>query len=85
MSPSNSSFIDTMRPLTPGEHLAWSAYISLPYAHWQAAREMFRRAHDGWDAQSNLRSFVAIAGVTDQEIIASLEAALKALEKERGA
>jgi hypothetical protein len=81
----SGSFIDTMRPLTPGEQLAWSAYVSLPYAHWRAAREMFRRAYDGWDVQSNLRSFLANIDATDEKMIASLETALKALEKERGA
>ena len=81
----SGSFIDTMRPLTPGEQVAWSAYISLPYEHWEAAREMFRRAHDGWDAQSNLRSFVAHTDATDEKMTASLGTALKALEKERGA
>ncbi|WP_159014658.1 hypothetical protein [Acidisoma sp. S159] len=81
----SGSFIDAMRPLTPGERLAWSAYISLPYEHWRAAREMFRRAHDGWDAQSNLRSFVAHTDATDEKMTASLGTALKALEKERGA
>jgi hypothetical protein len=83
MSPSNSSFIDTMRPVTSGEGLAWSVYISLPYERWRAAREMFRRAHDGWDVQSNLRSFVANTGAPDEEMIASLKTAFKALEKER--
>ncbi len=46
---------------------------------------MFRRAHDGWDAQSNLRSFVAHTDATDEKMTASLGTALKALEKERGA
>jgi hypothetical protein len=77
MSPSNSSFIDTMRPVTSGEGLAWSVYISLPYERWRAAREMFRRAHDGWDVQSNLRSFVANTGAPDEEMIASLKTAFR--------
>jgi hypothetical protein len=36
------------------------------------------------DVGSNLRSLLAIYGATAQEMIASLEAALATLEKERG-
>jgi hypothetical protein len=78
------SFIDTMRPITPGERLAWGAYLALPFTHWRAARAMFRRAHCGSDVENNLLQFVGDTGFLDGELLTSLETALRALERERG-
>jgi hypothetical protein len=76
-------FIDTMRPITPGERLGWEAFLRLPSAHWKAARTMFRHSYGGWDVGTNLLRFVGETGINDMATIASLEAALTALEKER--
>jgi hypothetical protein len=81
----SGSFIDTMRPITPGEPLGWEAFHRLPAAHWKAARTLFRRSYSGWDVATNLLHFVSQTGVYDAQIIAALEAALKTLEKERRA
>ena len=34
-------FIDTMRPITAGERLAWGTYLNLPFTHWRAAQKFF--------------------------------------------
>jgi hypothetical protein len=77
------SFIDTMRPITPGERLAWGAYLNLPFTHWRAARAMFRRACCGADVGNSLLQFVGDTGLLDEKLLTSLETALKALERER--
>jgi hypothetical protein len=73
-----------MRPITPGERLGWEAFLRLPAAHWKAARTL-RRSYSGWDVATNPLHFVSQTGIYDAQIIAALEAALKALEKERRA
>jgi hypothetical protein len=80
----SGSFIDTMKPLTPGERLAWGAYLALPIIHWRAARSMFRRAHCGSDVENNLLQFVGDTGFAGEELLTYLETALRALERERG-
>jgi hypothetical protein len=77
-------FIDTMRPITPGERLGWEAFLRLPAVHWRAARTMFRHSYDGQNVGTNLLQFVSETGINDMATIASLEAALTLLEKERG-
>jgi hypothetical protein len=77
-----SCFIDTMRPVTPGERLGWRVFLLLPAAHWKAGRTLFRHSHAGWDVGTNLMQFVSQTGIKDRETIALLEAALTALEKE---
>ena len=44
---------------------------------------MFRHSYDGWDVGTNLLRFVGETGINDMATLASLEAALTALEKER--
>jgi hypothetical protein len=79
----SGSFIDTMRPITPGERLAWGTYLNLPFTHWRAARAMFRRAHSGTDVEDNLSQFVSDTGFVHDELLRSLETALRVLEEER--
>jgi hypothetical protein len=64
--------------------LAWGAYLALPFIHWRAARSMFRRAHCGSDPENNLLHFVGDTGFVGEEALSFLEAALRALKKERG-
>ena len=77
-------FIDTMRPITAGERLAWGTYLNLPFTHWRAARKMFRRAHSGAHVESNISQFVTDTGFVHDELLRSLETALRELAREGG-
>jgi hypothetical protein len=77
------AFIKTMRPLTAGERMAFSAYLSLPLPAWPAAREMFERSEAGVPPSENVLEFAIVSGVSDPEITGRIEAALQALAKER--
>jgi hypothetical protein len=75
-------FIDKMRPITPGEHLGWGAYLRLPQPSWRAARDMFRRAFNGDEPETNLMQFLTETHVDDASLVSALEVALSALWKE---
>jgi hypothetical protein len=75
-------WVDRMRPVTPGETMAWSAYLKLPQPAWRPAREMFRRAFDGEQSDMNLMRFLTEAHVEDASLVSAIEVALSVLEKE---
>jgi hypothetical protein len=78
----SACFIDTMRPITEAEHLAWRAYLALPQPHWRAARELFRRAYNGDHPKENLLQFLAEVHVDDPAVVSRFEVALVALARE---
>jgi hypothetical protein len=75
-------WIDRMRPVTPGETMAWSAFLALPQPAWRPAREMFRRAAAGDAPETNLLQFQTEVRVEDPALVSALEVALGALAKE---
>jgi hypothetical protein len=75
-------FIDTMRPVTAAEAAAWRFYLTLHRDHWKGARLAFRRVHVGTSATTAALGFVSDTGVTNVELLADLETALRALAEE---
>jgi hypothetical protein len=76
-------FVDTMRPVTPAEIVAWRFYLSLHRDHWRAAKAMFRGACAGEEQGANLLRFVADTGLDDGAVVVHLEDVLRDLASER--
>ena len=82
IAPFVGCFIDTMRPVTPAETVAWRLYLSLHRDHWRPARAMFRRVHSGTAATPAVLGFVSETGITDIAVLDELESVLRNLAAE---
>ena len=75
-------FIDRDYRVTPAEREGWSTFLAMPAPCMPAAREAFRRVHDGNPPGAALVAFAIRTGLDDGALLARLEAALEGLAAE---
>jgi hypothetical protein len=78
-----STWIETLRPSTPGQAAACRALLRLPLRLWPAARAALARGEAGMAINENVLRFAFEAAEQDEAVMLAMEAALRALAAER--